>query len=324
MIVTHKLQMDLSVRTAYPRLSMVQGDANTRAVAMTLTASGEPWNPERLDTVLIRYRKSDGTGGSYDTLEDARTAWTLEGNLLTVFMAEQVLTVPGLVELQAALLRDGDCLATFGLQIQVEADPSIGTVTSCDYINWSKWAIAELDKRLMEARNSGDFDGATYFPGVDEAGNLFWTNDRDAQNPESVNIVQMLADKLGEEMLVRRSGDRMSGDLDLCGNRVTGLAAPEGASDAVSKSYADTIFRKKTITLLQPLWSGNRLSAQMQGVTEDNVVMVTAAPDDMEDFAEYGVQCSAQAENLLTFTCRTIPGRTLKANVVVFLRGETV
>lgn len=41
---------------------------------------------------------------------------------------------------------------------------------------------------LLEARDSGELDGATFTPAVDDDGNLSWTNDRGRENPATVNI----------------------------------------------------------------------------------------------------------------------------------------
>ena len=41
---------------------------------------------------------------------------------------------------------------------------------------------------LLDARDSGELDGATFTPAVDDAGNLSWTNDRGRVNPATKNI----------------------------------------------------------------------------------------------------------------------------------------
>lgn len=41
---------------------------------------------------------------------------------------------------------------------------------------------------LLAARDSGEFDGATFTPSVDDAGNLSWTNDKGRENPVTKNI----------------------------------------------------------------------------------------------------------------------------------------
>jgi len=240
MITTHKINMDLQIRNTAARLDMVQCDTHSRAVEITMTAGGEQWKPTAVDNVFLRYRKSDGTGGSYDTLPDGSRAWQLEENRLTVFLAPQVLTVPGIVEIQAALLRADACIATFGFQIAVEADPSAGAVESEDYINWTAWAQVELDKRLKQAEENGAFSGATFTPAVDSQGNLTWTNDRGAENPAPVNIVDLLYEKLDGETFLKASGDTMTGNLDMGGCWVRNLSEPSADGDAANKAYVDS------------------------------------------------------------------------------------
>ena len=41
---------------------------------------------------------------------------------------------------------------------------------------------------LLAARDSGELDGATFTPSVDDDGNLSWTNDKGKANPETKNI----------------------------------------------------------------------------------------------------------------------------------------
>lgn len=48
--------------------------------------------------------------------------------------------------------------------------------------------VQEVKDTLLAARDSGEFDGATYTPAVDASGNLSWTNDKGKANPATVNI----------------------------------------------------------------------------------------------------------------------------------------
>lgn len=41
---------------------------------------------------------------------------------------------------------------------------------------------------LLNARDAGEFNGATFVPTVDEDGNISWTNNLGLENPETVNI----------------------------------------------------------------------------------------------------------------------------------------
>lgn len=48
--------------------------------------------------------------------------------------------------------------------------------------------IADLKQELLDARDSGALDGATFIPSVSSTGDLSWTNDRGRENPETVNV----------------------------------------------------------------------------------------------------------------------------------------
>lgn len=48
--------------------------------------------------------------------------------------------------------------------------------------------IAGLKQELLDARDSGALDGATFTPSVSSTGDLSWTNDRGRENPETVNV----------------------------------------------------------------------------------------------------------------------------------------
>ena len=48
--------------------------------------------------------------------------------------------------------------------------------------------IAGLKQDLLDARDSGALDGATFIPSVSDTGDLSWTNDRGRENPDTVNV----------------------------------------------------------------------------------------------------------------------------------------
>ena len=54
----------------------------------------------------------------------------------------------------------------------------------------SQWEdeVNAVKQILLDARDSGELDGATFTPSVDKAGNLSWTNDKGRENPATVNI----------------------------------------------------------------------------------------------------------------------------------------
>lgn len=64
-------------------------------------------------------------------------------------------------------------------------------------------------------------------------------------------------------------------------------------------------------------WANNKQTVSLNGMTENTTIIVASAPENYEDYSKAGVYCSAQAVDSLTFTCRSVPTTTLKANVMI-------
>lgn len=131
-MITHKLKMDFARRGPTQTVSVVQDDKYSRNLEFTLMENGEAWNRPETLSVVVRYRKPDGTGGSYDTLPDGTAASSVVGNVATVALAPQVCTVPGTVRLVVALVSGTTELHTFMVNIDVQANPGL-QVTSDNY-----------------------------------------------------------------------------------------------------------------------------------------------------------------------------------------------
>ena len=133
MIVTHKLSpMDLTCRGVTQRIDVVQDDRYSRNLEFTLTQNGEAWTIPTAAAAVVRFKKSDGTGGNYDTLPDGSLAYSFSGNVLTVALAPQVCTAPGLVLLAVGLLYGDAEINTFTVHIVVQPNPGIDVVSE-DY-----------------------------------------------------------------------------------------------------------------------------------------------------------------------------------------------
>lgn len=139
MIVMHNIEMDLAEIGITKRIFAVQGDKNTRSVKITLTCAGEPWKIPDGVIGIVRFRKPDDTGGTYDTMPDGSVAVTVDNNAMTAQLAPQMLTAPGCVLAQVEMTTGEKVLCTFAFKILVEADPSVGTMDSDDYINLSEY-----------------------------------------------------------------------------------------------------------------------------------------------------------------------------------------
>lgn len=198
MILTTKITMDLSNPAPAPVIHAVQDDQYSRNLELTQLSNGIPWIPPEGTTAIVSYRKSDGTGGNYDALPDGTTAVTISGNIITVALAPQVLTFPGVVRLSVGLINGSSKLYTFSVLIDVQANPGL-TAISDNYfkiagaLSDSGWEPnmylgTDYDGNVVVKEVGGGSSGATFFPYVDADGNLSWSNNGGLENPGTVNI----------------------------------------------------------------------------------------------------------------------------------------
>lgn len=137
MIVTHNIKADLAAAApTAPQIDAVQGDANTRAVAITLTANGAPFQVPDGTAAAVRFRKMDGTGGVYSTMPDGSNAYSIDGSIVTVLLAPQVLTCSGIVWISVELTGGSNVLGIFTFLVYVHRDPSVGTAPSENYFSY--------------------------------------------------------------------------------------------------------------------------------------------------------------------------------------------
>lgn len=253
MIITHKLEMDMMQREMVQRIDVVQGDCNTRQLELTLRSDGEDWPVPEGAAVWLRYCKSDGTKGIYDTLPDGTAAWKAEGNLLTVSLAPQVLTAVGDVVVQVVLVDESSEPATFAVKIHVERNPAAGVIASEDYINMLHWMEEKLDRLLLQAKESGAFDGprGEAATGVfDYAVEVCYAGDKDAFR--EIRIIPCFP----------LSGGAMAGAIDMAGQALSGLITSAASSDAATKYYVDQKHQRTMVTLKANEWGDSALYIQ--------------------------------------------------------------
>ena len=130
-----KRKLDLQRCEIRSAIDAVQGDICSRTIEFSLYSGERPLPVPENPAILIRYKKPDRTGGEYDTLPDGSSAWTFRGNRLTIVLAPQVLTVPGLVDLTVTILSDGRQLSTFPQLIHVLPAAQDWSEDSMDYFN---------------------------------------------------------------------------------------------------------------------------------------------------------------------------------------------
>ena len=132
MIITSKINMDLAMRGISPVVSAVQDDKYSRNLKISLYENCAAWNPPAGTAAIVRYKKSDGTGGNYDTLPDGTAGYSIVDNVITVALAPQVCAAPGVVLLAVCLINAGAEINTFSVKIDVQPNPGL-QITSEDY-----------------------------------------------------------------------------------------------------------------------------------------------------------------------------------------------
>ena len=123
--------------------------------------------------------------------------------------------------------------------------------------------------------------------------------------------------KKAAEAALPKSGGSMTGDIAMGGNRVKGLATPTDGSHAATKEYVDGRKATASATLLATAWSGKAQRVSVPGVTANNIVLVTPAPNSYVAYGEAVVYCSAQSDDHLTFTCEEDPAGDLTVNILI-------
>lgn len=159
MNINQSVALNLSAAEPVPRLSMVQGDSNTRTIKATLWDGSQPFSVPAGAACMVRYSKPDGTGGLYDSTEGG-AAVTASGSTVTAPVATQMLTVVGLVMAEIDIYGTGsgvsaERLATF--RFLVEVTPSVypdAAIISSDYYNVLTSAIASAVSAAESAEAS--------------------------------------------------------------------------------------------------------------------------------------------------------------------------
>ena len=136
MKINHSIQVDL-VNPGLPhRLQATQDDSCSHVLTLHLKENAKAWPIPADATVLVHFRKSDRTGGVYDTLPDGSAAWQVKGNALHIALAPQVLTAPGDTALAVTLVRGDSRLTVARILLQVSPCPGFAGVSdSYSYVS---------------------------------------------------------------------------------------------------------------------------------------------------------------------------------------------
>lgn len=132
MIAIQKFDMYLDRPEKILRVCGVQGDALSRGVCFLMHQNGRDWMIPEDIRVTVWYVKPDRTGGMYDALPDRTPAWKAAGSALTVYLAPQMFTAAGDVQVQLELKCGEAVLHSFAFTLEVSRSLTL-TEGSRDY-----------------------------------------------------------------------------------------------------------------------------------------------------------------------------------------------
>ena len=154
---TQTINLDMSSQHHCPRVVAKQGDAGSREVVIKLYDGGVPANINNQITQsgterkgIVRFCKPDSKGGIYDKTEDNLSACVLGGDSITVRLAAQMLTCPGDVVADVAIICGATVISTFNFIIAVERSPMSGVTPSNNYYNYQ--SLEGINAAINEAK----------------------------------------------------------------------------------------------------------------------------------------------------------------------------
>ena len=154
MSVNQAVNLNLSTDIVPPALKMVQNDSNSRYIVASLWDGASAYDVGSA-SVMLRFAKPDGTGGMYDA-DEVGNVVDVDGNVVTIPVAAQVLTVAGDVFAQVDIYGSSNSkLASFAFKIDVAASvyPDAQIISS-DYYNVLTATIANAVTAAQKAAAS--------------------------------------------------------------------------------------------------------------------------------------------------------------------------
>lgn len=134
MTVEHYIKIDLQAPAVPPVVNTVQLDSNTRVIKAALYSGGVPFEIGNDASVSLACFKPDRTKCWYDQLPNGSSAASIDGNVVSVTLAPEVLTVAGSVN-ASIVIRNGlsKQISTFPFWIYVVGNPAAGISISNNY-----------------------------------------------------------------------------------------------------------------------------------------------------------------------------------------------
>ena len=150
MLLTKEVTMNLNFREKPIVLDVQQGDSG-RALMIHFAAGETAWEIPADADIILQYCCADGTGGIFDSLPDGTSAYSVDGETLTVCLIPQLCAVAGCTKLQVTILSSGMQISTFPVELRVAPQVSPEAASGA-YINLQQWLV----NAMVDAIPSGD------------------------------------------------------------------------------------------------------------------------------------------------------------------------
>lgn len=122
MIITHKLNMDMTRNGILHSVPITQNDQYSQKLEISMLENGIPCVLETDCKVVVSFKRTDGSGGSYDTLPNGAKAWSIQANIVSVVLAPQICAVAGNVLLEVELVRGNVKLYCMPVEVRVRGN----------------------------------------------------------------------------------------------------------------------------------------------------------------------------------------------------------
>lgn len=156
MQVTHKIDVHLDKNRLIAPVDVMQGDAYTRKLEISLYFAGEKWPVPEGASIVIGYFGASGRG-AYDSFPDGAPIYQTDGNKVTIALIPQVTAAFGITYVTVVFMgEDGEQLATFAVPVKAARNPALGAGKPQDYYNLREWASTPLYVELIQA-SDGDW-----------------------------------------------------------------------------------------------------------------------------------------------------------------------
>lgn len=192
MQITHSISLDFQRHKTPSQIDVVQDDTYSRYVAITLYDNVAEWPVPDGVTIAVRFKKPDKTQGVYDTLPNGEVAYSVNGNVVTVGIAPQMLVAKGKVTASVVIYLGSVQLATFPFVLNVVENPAAGQSISNDYYYLQTWddvnaAIGALNEAIGDISDLNTIAKKNLVEAINEINSLGGGTITDEQIKEAVN-----------------------------------------------------------------------------------------------------------------------------------------